>query len=506
MSSILSTWAHEPIQLTDSLNDSVWANAGKMPIPGGQLVAKNDAKFLYAAFDMVTDTGNDLGTGDYFWFSFDRNRNSNINPNFDVNYGLYPGFPDKMGRQYYLGPATWTGLVNEVSTSACKVAFEASPDSATAHRVWKIRIKLVDLNVSLIPWLFASYTRFGIRVHSGTPNFTNDTPANFFTNFAGLHRMFFSRKPAIAPGLIGPVMGSVGLIPTTKINAVTGKATTDPGYYIEPINAAFGGLLNIIGNRTTLQSLYASPKLARKYKVLHRVGTAGAFAPLRTSWYNYRWNGTDYVFESFGPDASNFYSLQDPSIDFSIDDLLFQIDSNTLSKGIHQFQVEFYTATNAVVAATAQTLTLQIDNNVPEVKIDAIKHGLMNIDACAIVNMTSATDGLTFNITAHDPEGNLHSYALGAGWGNGEGETIISNTYTAAMGVNWIGVQNLLVPSAGVWVPEKTCAHGFTVTAYARTTNGYSYPYGHNTVTKYITIILPGVMASEKVVMAKGND
>ena len=503
MANISCKWAHTPIQLTDSLNDSVWTDAGKMAIPGGFLMAKNDAQYLYAALDMVDDTGNDAATGDYFWFTFDRNRNANINPNFDTNYGLYPGFPDKMGRQYYLGPATWTGLLNEVSQSACKIAFETSTNSATAHRVWKLRFKLTDLNVSLIPWLMMSYTKFGIRVHSGTPAFTKDSPINFFTAFTGLHTMYFSRRPSIADSLLGPVMGSVGLIPTTKINAVTGKATTDPGYYVVTQNAAFGGLLNIIGNRTTLQNLWTAG--ARKYKMMRRAGTVGAFTAVRSSWYNYRWNGTDYIFESFGPDSSDYYVLQNPAVDFSIDDLLLQIDSNGLAKGIHQFEVKFFNAANVAIPTAAQTLTLHIDNNVPEVKLNAIKHGAANVDACAIVNLTSAIDGLTFNIDAFDAEGNLHSYALSAGWGNGEGETIKADAYALPMGSSWTGVQNLNVPVTGVWVPEKTCAHGFTVAAYARTTNGYSYPYGYNSVTKYITIILPGGLSvAEKIVMPKG--
>ena len=37
MAIINSNWAQLPIQLTDGLNDAVWANAGKMAIPGGFL-------------------------------------------------------------------------------------------------------------------------------------------------------------------------------------------------------------------------------------------------------------------------------------------------------------------------------------------------------------------------------------------------------------------------------------------------------------------------------------
>ena len=259
MSSVLSTWAQSPIHLTETLNDAVWANAGKMAIPGGFLMLKNDAHFLYAALDLVKDTSNDTGTGDYFWFTFDRDRNGNINPNVDVNYGLYPGQPDKMGRQYYLGPGTWTGLLNEISQSACKMAFESSPNSPSAHRIWKLRFEIADLKVSFAPSRLPPFTKFGIKVHSSaSPGFDHNTPANFYTSFAGLHTLYFSRKPVVPSTAEGPVLGSVGLIPTTKINAATGKATTDPGYYVHVQNAAFGGVLNVIGNRTTLQNVWAA--------------------------------------------------------------------------------------------------------------------------------------------------------------------------------------------------------------------------------------------------------
>jgi hypothetical protein len=505
MASVLSTWAQSPIQLTETLNDAAWENAGKIPIPGGFLLLKNDAHFLYTALDLVQDTSNDAGTGDYFWFTFDRNRNGNINPNIDVNYGLYPGQPDKMGRQYYLGPATWTGLVNEVSQSKCKVAFESSPNSASAHRIWKMRFEISDLNVSLAPSIFPPYTRFGIKVHSSAaPGFDYSTPANFITNFANLHTLFFSRKPATVLADAGPVIGSVGLIPTTKISAATGKATTAAAYYVPVDNAAFGGGLNLIGNRTTLQNVWTAG--AKKYKIKHREGTSGTFSDMRASWYNYRWNGDDYVLESYGPDASNYYLLQSPSVDFSIDDLLIQVNSNLLNKGLHQFQVEFYNAANASVATTAQTLTLYIDNTVPVVKLNSIKHAGANVSACAIVQLTSDTDGLTFNIDAFDPEGNLRYYALTAASGSGVPEVIREEAYNAGtMGPNWTGVQNLNLPPKANWIPDHSCAYSFTVSAYARTTNGYGY-IGHNSVSKYITLLKPAGTSVQglRIVMPKG--
>jgi hypothetical protein len=281
---------------------------------------------------------------------------------------------------------------------------------------------------------------------------------------------------------MGPVMGSVGLIPSTKIDAVTGKATTAAGYYVTAVNDAFGGLLNIIGNRTQLQALYAAG--ARKYLVKYHAGTAGAFTNMRSAWYNYKWGGSDYVLESFGPDGGDFYPMLNPATDYSIDDLLIQFDSTKLTTGLHQWQVQFFTAAGAAVAAPPQTLTLFIDNNIPLVKINNIKHGAALVNACDIVTMGSAADGVTVNYDATDAEGNLHSYSLSASWGDGTTAGIESATYAAAMGPTWTGVT---AKTSALFVPVKTCAHAFTIAAWARTTNGYGR-LGYNSASRFITI------------------
>lgn len=479
----ISSWADIPILLTEGLGDPVWAGAGRMNIPGGFLLTKNDAEFLYAAIDMVNDTGNDSGVGDYFWFTFDRNRDGNITPNVDVNYGQFPLMPEKIGRQFYLAPGTWTGLGTDLTVF--KTAYETSPNGAAAHRIWKFRFKLTDLSVSLAPALLPPFTRFGIKIHSTIPPQEINTPANFWMSFAGLHTLYFSRRPVINPALMGPVIGCVGLIPTTKINAVTGKATTDPGYMVLVQNAAFGGVLNIIGNQPNLHSLITVSG-ARYCKVKHRVGSAGAFADFITAWYNYRWSipANDYILVSYGPDAGNYYPLQDPAVDYSIHDLLFQFNSGQLSQGIHQFQVEFYNAAKVLIPVPGQILTLNIDNTVPIVKINSIKHGAAIVNACDIVKMSSPTDGLVVNFDAFDPENNVHSYSVTAVWGEGTSATLASDSYTLAKG-DWAGVQNQNTP---LWVPLVTCAHSIDVWAYSRTTNGYGY-IRYNTVRRYITIM-----------------
>ncbi len=487
MATIHSTWAQLPIQLTETLNDAVWANAGKLHIKNGYLMTKNDGQYLYAALDMTGDTGNDAGTGDYFWFSFDRNRDGNITPNFDVNYGMYPNITDKLTRQWYLGPSTWTGITlvnNDLRTS-----FETSPNSATPHRVWKMRMSLSDLNVSLAPFWWAPYTKFGIKTHSGTPSQDNYNPVNFTSSFASLHTLYFSRKPVVDLSLQGPIIGCVGLIPTTKI-AANGKATTDPGYYVNARNSAFGGLLNIIGNAPNRASLYSAG--ARYIKVFHSAGDGvDPATEFITGWYNYHWDAGagDYVIDTYGVDSELMYPLTDPAVDYSIHDLLFQFDSSKLDNGIHNFKVKFYDAARAEVTtpSPAQILTLKIDNTAPLVKINNIMHGGTAVKPCDIIQMTSTTDGVTVNFDATDPDGNMGAWSVVAQWGDGQSATIASGSYTPALG-DWTGVTHHTVPGRGVWVPLVTCAHAFTVSASSRNTNGYG-TIGYSQVSRFITIM-----------------
>ncbi len=99
-----SEWAQNPIDLNKPRNSGDWEDAGTLKFTKGTVLAKNDAKFLYLALDLTEDKGNDAGTNDYFWLSFDVNRDRAITSNQDVNYGLYPGQPNKLGKQLYLGP------------------------------------------------------------------------------------------------------------------------------------------------------------------------------------------------------------------------------------------------------------------------------------------------------------------------------------------------------------------------------------------------------------------
>jgi hypothetical protein len=489
MALVISTWAANPITIDGVLAAPEWSGAGQMPIPAGFLKVKNDANFLYVALDLVGDLGADAGTGDYYWFTVDVDANAAITPNKDLNYAMLPGAPNVSRRQYFLGPGTWTGLLNEVTTNQTHIGFGPTSSSPIPHRAWELRINLSELGVDLSDPASLKVVRFGLRVASTTPGFTFDFPASFYTNFTNLHTIALALSPSLPPGLAGVVFGTVGFIPTTNISP-DGFATTAPTYYFPVVEAAFGGSMNFIGNQVTMLALWAAG--ARKYKILHRAGTSGAFTNLRQSWANYHWNGSTYILEPFGADASDNYMLTNPSEEYSIKNLLLNWNSVGETPGIHQFQARFLRANGTtVVASTPQTVSLMVDNNQAQVQIINILHNGNPVPACAIETMTSNTDGLRFRITAHDAEEHLQAWSLTAHYGDNQSETIVSDSYSAHMNPDhlWSGVVNALVP-ATEWVPPISCAYQFRVSASPRVTNGYSY-LGGVQFNRHVTIIKP---------------
>ncbi|OJU27362.1 MAG: hypothetical protein BGN92_00285 [Sphingobacteriales bacterium 41-5] len=475
-----SAWANDAIDINAPVTGSQWDNAGIYKFPNGLVMAKNDANFLYLVLDVISDTGND--PGDYFWLSFDNDKNRSITSNKDINYGLWPNQAPKLARQYYLGPGRWTGILNTPSTSAVKMEFGASKWSDTPHKIWKFKILLSEIGVNLAIPFFTPYSYFGFRLHSPLPNITYDFPVNFFNDFSKLKKLELSRKPVIANPDLGPVIGSVGLIPTTKITG--GRATTASNYFVAVTNAAFGGTLNLIGNRTKMSSLFAAGNT--KYKMEIKGPGQPAFSPLVSAWTNYVWNGTDYVLQSFSGTDGN-YVLPNPALDFSIDDLLIQFPTTGLPNGVHTIKVTFFVGAGNT-PADSQLLDLFIDNHLPVVNIEKIKHGANEVSTCAIEQLGPAPDGFTFEITASDVEGNLLGVSFVAQAGNGQSFNLYSESYDVSKG-NWAGFINKVVPVSNAWRPAFQCSYNFSLTASARTTNGYGY-IGYANSFKGLTVLV----------------
>lgn len=502
MASVNSDWASSPISIPGPFNPAEWSGAGIMPMPGGFLWVKNDPNFLYLAIDLVNDTGNSPGVGDYFWLSFDVDRSGSITSGHDVNYGIYPSLPVTLARQLYLGPGTWTGILGGPTTSAVQQAFGPSPHSAVPHRIWKLRIALPEVGLSSLGDLTLPVLRFGLRVSSSTPAITTNFPPNFYTNFSSLHEIYLATGPdaVYPPGTAGPVIAGVGLIPFTTISAA-GRATTTAPYVPTVTNAAFGSTLNYIYNRPNITAAWGAG--ARKYKVFHRVGTSGTFVPLRRNWANYRWTGTTYVLESFGPDPQDYYALKDPALDYSTKDLLFQMATGgsagapPLTPGLHEWKVELYNNANAVVATPAQILRLFVDNTAPETRILDVQYDGASVAPCSIITIAeSPAKPVRVRFRAFDPEGNLRGFGLAAYYG-GPG-TPPMNLLPAGMGAypggNWQGVADQWIdaPLAPVRFPPVSCAYQLRLSAAARTTNGYGY-IGSSESTTHVTFLRPGV-------------
>jgi len=500
MATVISHWTTTPPLLSGTFTPGEWTNAGVLPMPGGFILVQNDNKFLYLAIDLVNDTGNSPGVGDYFWLSFDTNRDATITPRADVNYGIYPSLPIRIGRQFYLGPGTWTGILGGASQSAAQQGFGPSPRSATPHRIWEMRLALSEVGVPTLGDTTLPFLRFGLRVASSTPSFVTDFPPAFFSNFAGLHEIFLAVGPdaGYVPGTAGPAIGGVGLIPATTISG--GRATTVSPYLPTVTNAAFGGVLNLIYNRPNVTALRAAG--ACKYKLLHRVGSSSDdFTPLRRTWANYRWTGTTYVLEYFGPDAADSYELKSPSMDYSTKDLLFQLDTGgtlgypPLATGIHEFQVIFLNAGGATVRSAPQMLELYIDNALPELQLYEIRYKGAVVAPCSIVDITETPDPVQVHFRAYDLEGDLGAFSLYAYYGGPT--TAPLNLLPAGMGAypggNWQGV-------ADQWIdcpispkfPPVSCAYQFRLSASPRVTNGYGY-IGYTEATSHVTFRRPGV-------------
>ncbi len=475
-----------------------------MAIPSGRLLAQNDATHLYIGIDVTSVTGA-ANPNDYFYFYVDMNGNGAIDPNRDLLFSILPSNQNRLYKFLLLGPNTNTGVnPSQVIPSVLRSRFGSSLNSATPHRQWQLSFALSDLNIDPIdPTGPSPVVYFGVV--TGTVGGTSSaSPVNSGGNFSALNSIVLACTPAgSVPAGAGPVIAAIGLIGTGDI-ASDGYATITAPYYLNPDHAAFCGSLNFIGNVATLAYLFSHG--ATKYKVMHRRGAtlaaanSATFSPILQAWSNYQIVGSLDVWQSFGPDASGFYTFVNPAIPYTIQNLLFQWTTSTEPDCVHQFQIIFYTAANAVVPlpppVLPQVLTLALDNQPPTVDLINILHGGSPVPACAIVNLTSATDGVQLQFQAYDPEGDLLSIALSAEWGHGSSAGIYSDSYAAHASPShiWQGVTSLTQPvPPAVWVPPVTCAYLFRVQASTRSTNGYSYPIIYASDFQTVTLIKPGV-------------
>jgi hypothetical protein len=462
-----------------------------MAIPRGTLLAQNDATHLYIGLDLTAETGA-ANPSDYFYFYVDMNGNGVIDAYRDTMFCDWPGNPNRLMMVYLLGPNSNTGAPpTQVIPSQLHSGFGPSLNSATPHRQWQISFALSDLGIDPIdPAGPSPVVDFGIVIGT-VGGAMAELPPNTQADFSDLNSIVLSCTPAFAQsGTVGPPIAAIGLVGTGQI-ATDGYCTITMPYFLNPDHAAFCGTLNFIGNVATLNALWAggSAAGAKKYKVLHRYGAtlaqanAAAWSPILQAWTNFEIVGVNDVWQSFGPDANGFYTLVNPGIPYTIQNLLFQWSTSSEPDGVHQFEIVFYNSSNAALplpsGVSPQILTLALDNQPPTVDLISILHGGAVVPPCLPVNLSSATDGVQLQFEAYDPEGDLLAISLIAEWGHGNSAGIYSDNYSAHANPahNWQGVQSDTRPaSPAVWVPPTTCAYLFQISASTRSTNGYSYP------------------------------
>ncbi len=192
--SLTSVWAASPPSIDGSIAFGEWTNTGQINLPHGYVTVANDNMRLYFLINLLGDSGDDTGSSaDYFWLSFDKNKDGAITPNVDLNYGLTNN-TGNLRYQYYLGASSWTGLQPNTFSSRARgfgcffadgsLSISAFPFrfSCSRHRVWELAIDLSELGVSP-----GQTVKFGLRTHSPTPAFTDNSPGNFYNNFSSLH-------------------------------------------------------------------------------------------------------------------------------------------------------------------------------------------------------------------------------------------------------------------------------------------------------------------------------
>lgn len=488
-----SAWAAVPPVIDGVISSGEWTSAATMALDQGTLYIMNDLDAVYFLVDLTGDTVDDAPvpggpTPDYFWLTFDVDTDSNITPMVDVNYGTASGTHD-FGLQYYLGPSTWTGLRPTASQLGVGFGMRAPP---TTHRIWEMAILRSEIgaeheDISPEDLTEIPMVRFGLRTYSQNPSFDHSYPSLFWADFSDLNELYLALGPEL-PLPSKPIFTGVGLVPWNYI--VDGYADTST--VLNPIfdvrDAPFGGRLNIFGYFDYLRS-----KKARSYQVL--IGkwpgatppAAGDFEPLRQAWTAYRWEVDKFVPQSVGPDEDGKYPIPKGSEIWYPRDLLISFNTTRgIENGKYTLKLAAYKKKRKVkLSKKFNQLTLVIDNTPPVVEIERVERvsTAATIEACDIVELTSAAEKLEFTITAKDPEGHLRYWRLRSHWGENQSETLASSFYPPDPAVQSHAVQN---PNS--W--PRTCAYQFRLSAGTRSQNGYGYLH-YREYNKHVTIKLP---------------
>jgi hypothetical protein len=256
-------------------------------------------------------------------------------------------------------------------------------------------------------------------------------------------------------------------------------------------DSPFGGTLSIFGNL----SFFASVPSVTHYRVM--VSYNGQTPqPVKSAWTVSRWDNASLKWTPYpvAPEGDGYYRIpseyyKNPTAQperFSPPFLMLQWPSGAY--GDYTFTIELYQfvatpqpAWNPKTPAqiAAEKLTLRVDNEPLTVDLTSIfQHSTgALIQPCQIVNGAGPTGKYDMFFTASDPQGHLRSYDIVAYWGKNKSAVVlptVSYVPPTDGSRKWYGASNQKGPANG-YTPACNCAHMFVLTAWKRSTNGYSY-------------------------------
>lgn len=198
----VSTYAATAPAINGSIGFGEWNISNQFAFEHGFVTILNDRTRLYVLLDVLDDTSRD-DKGDYYYLSFDVNKDGQITENVDLNYG--PLSNSNMRYQYYLGPGEWTFLQPDTRSSrgvgfGCFFADGSLSFSfpfnitCSSHRVWEFGMDLAEIGAEA-----GGKVRMGFRVSSSQPSFTENVPAALTTDFSDFLEIELATPPDLLP-------------------------------------------------------------------------------------------------------------------------------------------------------------------------------------------------------------------------------------------------------------------------------------------------------------------
>jgi hypothetical protein len=240
---LASRFTRKPPRLDGQVGWGEWEGANVFSFEHGFVAAMNDDTRLYLLIDVLGQTSDD--PQDYFWVSFDVDRDGAITPRKDLNFTL-DADTRSLRYQQYLGPGEWSSLFPETDSGKGQAFNSFLADQSTRvdfpksvvtsrHRVWELGIDLAEIGAQP-----GGQARLGLRIASPRLQFIDEVPAGFSRDFKSLIPVDLARF--VLP------------IPVGDSNAVISLAS-NPLEVTQAIQNRFN-TLPLVQDKTTVARLY----------------------------------------------------------------------------------------------------------------------------------------------------------------------------------------------------------------------------------------------------------